>query len=399
MGLSYEEQSLFHPIVDRIMIDFDGPGPAPPVEVFSLLIDTDHRDLGASLRYNLRAGNHDLLAGINFGDGAVTGGNYRNNGGRPNGLSEQVDNNADTLEAFVMDRWRMAPGWTLTYGAQVVDATRDVRTTDAHSGEVRNPVGDYSAFNPRIGIIHSVSERSELFASVSRLFEAPTTMELEDDVRGNNATLDAMHGTVYEMGLRGKSEAGARGQWNWDVSVYYAQIRDEILSIDDPDAPGNSLATNIDRTTHAGIEALLGASFAISGAHSIEPLVSVTLNDFSFDGDPVYGDNTLPAAPAYAVRGEVMYRNARGFHVGPTFDLIGERYADFVNSYRIGSYGLLGVRGGFSGEGWEVFAELRNLLDRKYVANVGVQNEAAPDAAILYPGAPISAYAGLRMSF
>jgi iron complex outermembrane recepter protein len=399
VGLSYEEQSLYHPIVDRIMIDFDGPGPAPPVEVFSLLVDTDHRDLGASLRYNFRVGDHDLLAGINFGDGAVTGGNYRNLGGRPNGLTEVVDQNADTLEVFLVDRWRLAPAWTLTYGAQLVEASRDVRTTDANSGEVRNPNVDYSAFNPRVGVIHALSARHELFASVSRLYEAPTSFELEDDVRGSNATLDAMHGTVYEMGLRGASAATSAAHWNWDVSVYYAQIRDEILSVDDPAAPGNSLTTNIDRTTHAGIEALLGASFALGGMHSIEPLVSVTLNDFSFDGDPVYGDNDLPAAPAYAVRGEVMYRNARGFHVGPTFDLIGERYADFVNSYRIGSYGLLGVRGGFSGEGWEVFAELRNLLDRKYVANVGVQNEAAPDAAILYPGAPISAYAGLRMSF
>ena len=40
-GLSYEQQSLYHPIVDRILVDFDGPGPMEPMEVFSLLIDTD----------------------------------------------------------------------------------------------------------------------------------------------------------------------------------------------------------------------------------------------------------------------------------------------------------------------------------------------------------------------
>jgi hypothetical protein len=80
-GLSYEAQSLFHPIVEKILVDFDGPGPNPPVEVFSLLIDTDHRDLGGMARYNHRIGGHDLLAGINYGKGTVEGGNYRNDVG------------------------------------------------------------------------------------------------------------------------------------------------------------------------------------------------------------------------------------------------------------------------------------------------------------------------------
>ncbi|MDX1385732.1 MAG: TonB-dependent receptor, partial [Thermoanaerobaculia bacterium] len=82
-GLSYEEQSLYHPIVDRIFVDFDGPGPAPPVEVFSLLVDTDHRDLGAVVRYDQAAGAHDLAMGLNYGDGSVDGGNYRNLNGQP----------------------------------------------------------------------------------------------------------------------------------------------------------------------------------------------------------------------------------------------------------------------------------------------------------------------------
>ena len=138
-GLSYEGQSLFHPIVNQIFVDFDGPGPNAPVEVFSLLIDTDHRDLGAMVRYDRRLGTHDLLAGLNYGDGSVKGGNYRNSGGRPNGISENVDNTADSVEAFVVDRWRASDRWTAVFGAQVVSAGRDVRTTNATTGAVSNP--------------------------------------------------------------------------------------------------------------------------------------------------------------------------------------------------------------------------------------------------------------------
>ena len=37
-----------------------------------------------------------------------------------------------------------------------------------------------------------------------------------------------------------------------------------------------------------------------------------------------------------------MYRHAGGFFAGPTFDLVGRRYADFENTWSVGTYGLLG---------------------------------------------------------
>ena len=397
VGLSYEKQTLYHPIVERIMVDFDGPGPNPPVEVFSLLIDTDHRDTGASLRYRNQAREHNILVGANFGDGSVSGGNYRNLNGRPNGLTQYVDNAADSLEVFAVDRWRLDDRWTLVYGGQWVDTRRDVRTTNAASGELRNPRADYSSFNPRLGVIFSLSEGNELFASISRLYEAPTSMELEDDVRGNDATLEAMHGEVLEAGLRGNHESANGVNWRLDISAYYARLEDEILSVDDPTAPGNSLATNIESTTHAGLEALVSASFT-AGAGRIEPLLSLTLNEFSFDSDPDYGNNDLPAAPRYAVRGEVLYRHG-GVYVGPTLDLVGNRFADFANTYEVDSHTLVGLRGGYTAERWELFAELRNLTDEEYIATVNVLNQASANARVLYPGAPRSAYAGVRLRF
>ena len=89
----------------------------------------------------------------------------------------------------------------------------------------------------------------------------------------------------------------------------------------------------------------------------------------------------------------------RGAYVGPTFDFVGRRFADFANGYRVGAYELLGLRAGYAGERWEAFVELRNLLDQDYIATVGVQNQAGADAEILYPGAPRSAYLGLRLEF
>ncbi|MEO8306826.1 MAG: TonB-dependent receptor [Pseudomonadota bacterium] len=393
-GLSYEHQSLYHPIVDKILVDFDGAGPAQPVEVYSLLVDTHHRDVGAMLRYRLELGAHQLLTGFNYANGSVRGGNYRNAGGEANGLTEKVDNASNNLEAFVVDHWQFANDWTAVYGAQLVLSGRDVRTTDAATGGLRQQKAQYSDVNPRIGLIRKSGAAFETFASVSRSYEPPTSFDLADDVRGDNSTLDAMHGIVYEAGVRGGDTQ--RANLRWELTAYYARIHDEILSIDDPAAPGNSLSTNIKGTTHAGLEGMASAEFALPGGptHRIAPRLSVTLNKFKFTSDPAYGNNALPAAPNYVVRGELLYRNVSGFYAGPTFDLVGRRYSDFANTYRVGSYGLLGLRTGFAAGNWEIFGEVRNLLDRNYFSTLSVKDLSAPDAAVLYPGAPRSLMAG-----
>jgi iron complex outermembrane receptor protein len=397
LGISWEEQKLHHPIVYK-EVDFDGPGPLPPQEVFSLLIDTKHRDAGVMGRYELQLDSHDLLFGLNYGDGKVTGGNYRNKNGEKNGETTGVERKAQNLEAFAIDRWQLVPQWTLVYGAQAVWAERDVSNIDIASGEVRNPNADYESINPRVGVLYDFTDNITLFANASKLYEPPTNYELEDDARGNDQTLDAMKGAVLEIGTRGEQPFGDGSRWYWDVALYYARINNEILSIEDPLAPGTSLSANVDNTIHAGIESLLGANFALdsAGQHLVEPTLSLTLNDFNFDSDDTYGNNDLPAAPDYAVRGELMYRNANGFYAGPTFDFVGDRYADFSNTYKVDSYGLLGFRTGFVSDRWEIFIEADNLLDTQYVSTLSVRELAAPDAAILYPGAPLSFYAGIR---
>ena len=60
---------------------------------------------------------------------------------------------------------------------------------------------------------------------------------------------------------------------------------------------------------------------------------------------------------------------------------------------------LLGLRVGFERERWEVFGEVRNLLDREYVGVFSVLDRASAGSAILQAGEPRSVYAGLRLRF
>ncbi len=397
-GVSYEEQTLFHPIVE-VLVDFDGPGPLQPASVFSLLIDTDHTNTGAMLRYSQTAGDHALELGMNYGYSEVEGGHFRHAGARKTSLATLIDNEADSTELFALDHWSVTDRLTLVFGAQAVFADREARSTSVASGNVTAPSDDYSAINPRFGAIYRIGEGASIYGNASRLFEPPTVFELADDLRADGSALDAMSGTVLEVGTRGQADIGADLQTFWDVSVYYAWIADEILSVDDPGAPGTSLSANFDDTVHAGFEALVGASFALGdGSHRLEPRLSLTLNHFEFDGDAVYGSNKLPAAPDHVLRGEVIYRHASGFYVGPTFDFVGERFADFTNTFEVDDYSLLGLRSGFEASSWQVFVEVQNVLDEEYVSTFSVRDTAGAGAAILYPGAPLSVYAGIEFS-
>ncbi len=382
-GVSYEEQELFHPIVY-----------SPPF--FTLLIDNRQRNLGTMVRYHHKVGNHDWLLGINYGVSWVDGGNYNHVSGDKTDKWQINDNDADTLELVVLDRWQFAEEWTLVAGAQAVRANREVRSTTVSSSAVRQVEDDYNRINPRVGLIYQWSQDTSVYTNLSSLYEPPTTYQLDDGA--STEALDAMQGEVFEVGTRGHKTLAENSQWGWDISAYYAQLDNEILSVEDPAAPGTFLTSNADKTIHAGIEALLSADIALSEDryHRLTPLVSITWNRFRFDDDDALGDNTLPAAPKFSLKGEMLYRHKNGFYIGPTMDYVGERYADFANSYKIDDYTLFGLKSGWSNQNFKVFAEVRNLFERDYIASHGVRAVASESDAILNPGAPLSAYVGIE---
>lgn len=381
-GVSYEEQELFHPIV------------ASPF--YSLLIDNRQRNLGTMARYEHKVGDHDWLIGMNYGVTWVDGGNYFHSSGVKEGKQQVNDNDANTLELVVLDRWQFADDWTLVAGAQAVKANREVRGTDYESGAVEQTEDDYNSINPRLGLIYQYSQDISLYTNVSRLYEPPTTYQLDDGI--TTEPLDAMEGEVLEIGTRGHKSFASNNIWGWDISAYYAKIDNEIMSVENPNPGPATVDFNVDDTIHAGIEALFSADIALTEdrSHRLTPLVSLTWNRFRFDDDENYGDKTLPAAPKFSMKGEMLYRHKNGFYFGPTVDYVSERYADIANTYKVNSYTLFGLKSGWSNNNFKVFAEVRNLFEKDYIASHGVEALSTPDSDILSPGAPLSGYIGIE---
>jgi iron complex outermembrane receptor protein len=407
IGASFENQKVYHPIVDKVMVDFDGPGPMQAQEVFSLLVDTQQQDWGTSARYNLHLDEHDILLGMNFGINSEKGGNYRNNGGNRNGMTGQLRKDASTIEVFAQDHWHINERWTLTPALQGVFAHREVSNigvnpvTGALTGQNSHPNEDYQGINPSLGLSYRFLKEATAYGSVTRLYEPPTNYNLGDNTVANvsDASLKAMEGTSVEIGTRGTHEFNTLNTMKWDLSLYYSWLNNEILSVSP--MPGLSISKNVDNTIHAGVEGLIGGQFALDdkGTHSIAPMFNITYNHFNFDNDRVYGNNRLAAAPDYFLKGEVLYRHASGVFVGPTVDVVGKRYADLANNYKIPAYALLGVRAGWSNEHYKVFFEGRNLLDKNYVSSNSVVDSGTANSQVLNSGAPVSFFGGVEVTF
>lgn len=407
VGLAYEGQQLYHPIV----ADFGGDNPF----FDGLLIDTDHKNIATSVRYTHSIGNHELQFGVNYLVGGQDGEQYGNASGQRGDLQTLVDQNARTLQLYVMDHWQLGQRWTLVPGIQYIHARREINNTtvvNTHTPDPSTPPNgtqfpghtqdSYSAVNPRLGVIYQLLPDVQVFANASRLYEPPTNFVLQNQQVGGGATLDAMEGTTVEIGTRGQHRLGLSSQWRWSLATYYSWIKNEILArknLNQQAGQPRFFVNNVDKTVHVGIEALIAAHIALNNIHAIEPTLSLTVNQFKFDGDPSFGNNQLPVVPDYVLRGELLYKNSNGFYIGPTFDLVDDRFADYANSYNVDGYALVGLLAGWSDQRLRVYVEARNLTNKDYVSTLNVVGNASANDALLQAGAPLSVYAGMSVSW
>ena len=130
---------------------------------------------------------------------------------------------------------------------------------------------------------------------------------------------------TVELGTRGE-----HGRFQWELSLYHSWLRNELLELND--AQGNDLGdVNVNRSYHQGIEASLDIELLRSVSSrkikkglegSLRLNQTYTLNDFHFDGDPVFGNNRIAGIPVHVYEAELLYETANGFYAGPNLRAI-----------------------------------------------------------------------------
>ena len=201
-----------------------------------------------------------------FGDG-LTGGLVD---GLP--LDTRVDLSARTRtwSLLASDTVTLAPGAHLTLAGRYNRSTvinRDAITPGGGAGSLD---GDhvFARFNPALGLSFAASPAVTLYAGANQGSRAPSAVELGCADPANPCKLpNAMAGdpplrqvvtTSIEAGLRGRTDGG--GQWH--LGLFRADNRDDILFVAD-NAAGYGYFKNFGATRRQGLEA--GFSTALAG--------------------------------------------------------------------------------------------------------------------------------------
>jgi iron complex outermembrane receptor protein len=310
---------------------------------------------------------------------------FINIAGRKGARTARSRQASQNFSVYAENQLDVSSRWTLITGAQWTDAERRYEDRFLSNGD-QGLDATYTQLAPKLGFVWRAQPEWSVFGNFSGSFEPPSFGELSGGPGVN--LLKAQTARTVELGTRGKVD-----RVQWDIVAYSAHVSDELLGLND--AAGQPLGTvNAPRTIHRGLE--LGAQIQIARALSWRS--SYLWNDFRFDGNPTYGDNTLPGIPEHFYRGELIWAPRAGYFVTLSSEWSPRRYAiDMANSWFADAYALVGLKVGRDApNGFSWFMEGRNLADRTYASTTGVIADARGiDAAQFMPGDGRSVYAGV----
>ncbi len=383
VGLFATNRHLMHPIfqwIDQTMDDYGG---------FGRMVD--ERMIGG---YKNR-----LVAGVNVLNGDNDSLRFTNGPGAVKGaLTFSALEKSRNTSAYAENSFYFLPDVALVTGTQFLSATRErLARVGTTSGSM-----DFDLWSPKFGLLWDVDPTAQVFANVSRSAEVPSFGEGSTFYNVPWTSIQAQRATTYEIGTRGR-----RPDYTWDFALYRAEIRNELQCFSNPNVNGSCDVLNADRTVHQGIEAGLGAAIAkalfVSGVNPDRLWVNVayTLNDFYYDNDATWGDNTLPGAPRHYFRGEILYKHPTGFYIGPNVEWVPEGYfVDAANTFMADPYAIWGVKAGFDNDrNFSFYVEARNLSDKAYISSASIARTANASSALFEPGTGRAIYAGAKFKW
>ncbi|HEY3862425.1 MAG TPA: TonB-dependent receptor [Verrucomicrobiae bacterium] len=330
------------------------------------------------------------------------------NGSRGGPLSHDAELSVNA-PLFAEDQQYFSDQFSAVIGVQATYAQRHFSDFYFHPETSDDII--FRGINPKAGLIWAFNSNNQVFFNVSRTWQAPSfdnMVDFDGDPDVEFTPLEPQQAWTAELGTRGEY-----GRVDWDFAIYRSWVRNELLEINNS-AGANSGAVNIPHAIHQGIELgvdveLLNAAIkqghASPASQSLALDQTFTLNDFTFEQDPTYGNNRIGGIPIYLYEAELRYSTPWGLRAGPTLDWNITKYpVDHENTLFADPYALLGFRISYESKyGFTVFFEAKNLTDKVYASSVdpipSAQFAANGPYTLFHPGDGRSFYGGLSWAW
>jgi len=301
--------------------------------------------------------------------------NFANNGGNPGDrILDQLED-VGTAGIFVQGRLDAADRVSLLAGLRY-DNINFSATDFFLDGGDPDDTGErtMSALSPSLGAVLRVGEDAELFASVGRSFETPTTTELANQPTGAggfNPDLDPQRGTTIEGGIR----TVLSNMLGLELSLFRTGITDGLVPFEVATDPGRTYFRNSAESHHSGFELSADASLGAGvGARLAYTEVNATYDAFVTDDNDDYSGNLIPGLAPRRLDGVLIWEHSVGYvelrglwqDVVPVNDAnTAESPSYFITDLRVGSEDIDAGRFLLA-----PFVSIQNLADKEYNASV-----------------------------
>jgi iron complex outermembrane receptor protein len=320
--------------------------------------DTGSGTLGLGLGFEVETQHDDRL-------------NRENNGGQPGITTLDQNETVRGIGLFAQGRFDLPAGLSVIAGLRY-DRIR--YSVDDHLVGFSDPDESGSrtmdAISPSAGVVYRATPRLELFGSVARSFETPTTTELAnrpDGSGGFNPELEPQLGLTFEGGVR----ADLGTAWLAEGTIYQTTLTDGLIPFEEND---RTFYRNAAETKHVGWEVSLdGRLTPWATLRLAYTRVDAEYEMFETDTE-VFSGNKVPGLAPNRVDGvltlqsDLGYVELRGlFQDEMSVDDDGTAFSDsyFISDVRIGSTELE-----LEGALLQPFIGIANLFDERYVSSV-----------------------------
>ncbi|MFZ9812440.1 MAG: TonB-dependent receptor domain-containing protein, partial [Burkholderiaceae bacterium] len=313
-------------------------------------------------------------------------------GGEKSGApTRDEDNIAQSSNAFFVGNFLVSERYSVTAGARLGEVrfeSRDFIPATAQnadgSGKVR-----YSQFSPAFGVTRHVSPNTNVFVNYGRGFETPTLAEVAYASSSTGTTptstfnqaIRASENNQAEFGIKWRPDSGQR----LSAVFFWVSSTDEIVT--DQSAFGRTSSKNAPKTKRLGAE----LSWVRNWSSQWRSVFAASVIDATYDTafvagtTPIASGNKIPGIPGHVVFGEIEWAQSRtarstpqGWSVGIEMQSVGRRYANDTNTLSADPFETVALRTGYSRTmgvtDLQFFARIDNLLDKKYVGSVIVNN-------------------------
>ncbi len=338
-------------------------------------VDLDRTFRGSRIAYKFDGERTRFNTGIDFDNQDDSRQRYDNLDGIRGPLVLDQDEHVRSVGIFIVNETELFPNVHLSSALRYDEVAFDVRDDLLNNGDDSGAIS-FSEFSPTVGVNRRLSDKSAIYATVSKSFETPTTTEFDNpEGDGFNTDLEAQKAQNFEVGTRGVATVGwVRLEYN--LALFHVDIEDALVPFELPEYPDREFFRNAGESTRRGFEAQLraklGAGFSLG--------IDYTWSDFSYDefttDSSDFSGMRIPGIPRHFGSIVLDYESPSGLFATWQTRLVGSFYANDANSERINSYTTSDFSMGYRFEtgNWliEPFFRVSNVMNKSYSANVRI---------------------------